>query len=876
MSDPILRLNAALEGRYRILREVGHGGMATVYLAEDVRHERNVALKVLKPELAAAVGEKRFLSEIKTTANLSHPNVLPLFDSGQADGFLFYVMPYVEGESLRARLEREGQLPVDDAVRIATGVLDALDHAHRNGVVHRDIKPGNILLQDGRPLVADFGIALAVGAREDRLTDTGLSLGTPEYMSPEQATGSQTIGAATDIWAAGCVLYEMLVGEPPHTAKTPQVVLGRIVSSEAEPVTARRKTAPSNVSAAVAKSLEKIPADRFVSAAEFARALSDPDFARDPIVKAGGGRSWSLAAGAFALGAVAWAVVGGLTGATRGSAVGDPVVRFKIDGDFIFPTGRIVAVAPAGDLIADATREAVLSVRGLDRTDAPDTLASGFTQPFFSPSGEWIGGFPGNGIGRVSRDGGVPEVLVRTNARFFGGSWLDEETLVVASSLGLHRVSVVERELELLAEPDTTAGELYYAWPEALPGGRAVLFTIVPTAADSDAEAEIAVMDLESGVHTTVLRGGSSPRYAPGGRLIYSARGQLHAVGFDPESYRITGDPVPLPIDGVRLARPFGADFDVSDNGTLSYVPEPGPLDRTMVWISPDGSEEPLGTPPLRYVYPRISPDGTRIVVDVSGDSRDLYIWNVERRTLSRLTDHPGEEFFGLWSPDGRRVYFTSNRTGVFNVHVRNADGSGEAEIVHADAAAHMLSSRSSDGRHLIVARVGEGEAGFDLISVDLLNPSMRSHLATPAAESSADLSPDGRWLAYQSDASGQLEVYVGPFPNTGDRRWKISINGGSQPRWDPAGDRLYYRAPTGEILGVSVGREPDFSVGEVSRVLPHVDGWGSSQRGGRRYDISPVDGRFLVTKPVEGGESNGLVVVVNWIRELDQLVPPA
>ena len=266
MSDPITRLNAALEGRYAIERELGEGGMATVYLADDLKHERKVALKVLKPELAAVVGAERFLAEIKTTANLQHPHILPLFDSGEADSFLFYVKPYVEGETLRDRIDREKQLPVDEAVALASKVAGALQHAHEHGVIHRDIKPGNILLQDGEPVVSDFGIALAVGAAgSNRLTETGLSMGTPYYMSPEQATGDQAVGASTDTYALGCVLYEMLVGEPPFTGPNAQAVLGQIITSEAVSATEKRASIPSNVDAAIRKALEKLPADRFGS-----------------------------------------------------------------------------------------------------------------------------------------------------------------------------------------------------------------------------------------------------------------------------------------------------------------------------------------------------------------------------------------------------------------------------------------------------------------------------------------------------------------------------------------------------------------------------------------------------------------------------------
>ena len=278
--DIASRLNIALEGRYAIQRELGEGGMATVYLAKDLKHERTVALKVLKPELAAVVGADRFLAEIKTTANLTHPHILPLHDSGEADGFLFYVMPHVQGESLRERVDREKQLGVGDAVTITQKVAGALDYAHENGVVHRDIKPGNILLsKQGEPLVADFGIALAVAqAGGGRITETGLSLGTPHYMSPEQATGDRDVDPRSDVYALGCVLYEMLAGQPPFSASTAQAVLVKILTADAPSITTERRTVPPNVGAALAQALEKLPADRFTSAGEFGSALGDQSF----------------------------------------------------------------------------------------------------------------------------------------------------------------------------------------------------------------------------------------------------------------------------------------------------------------------------------------------------------------------------------------------------------------------------------------------------------------------------------------------------------------------------------------------------------------------------------------------------------------------
>ena len=309
MSDPINRLNAALEGRYRVEREIGEGGMAVVYVAEDLRHERKVALKVLKPELAAVVGAERFLAEIKTTANLQHPHILALHDSGEADGFLFFVAPFIEGDTLRDKIDREKQLSVEEALDITKKVAAALDHAHKHGVVHRDINPGNILLSaEGEPTVADFGIAIAVAqAGGGRITETGLSLGTPHYMSPEQATGDRDVDPRTDVYALGCVLYEMLVGDPPYTGASAQAVLAKILTDDAPAPTQVRVSIPPNVDAAVRKAVEKLPADLFTSAQDFSQALADSGFRHgeeasvDVASSAGPWKKLSIALGGLAV-----------------------------------------------------------------------------------------------------------------------------------------------------------------------------------------------------------------------------------------------------------------------------------------------------------------------------------------------------------------------------------------------------------------------------------------------------------------------------------------------------------------------------------------------------------------------------------------------
>ena len=401
MSDPAIRLNVALKGRYRVERELGEGGMATVYLADDLKHERKVALKVLKPDLAAVVGAKRFLAEIKTTAHLQHPNILPLFDSGDADGFLFYVMPYVEGDTLKDRLDREHQLPVGDAVQIATDMAEALDYAHRQGVIHRDIKPGNVLLQAGKPVISDFGIALAVGvAGRGRLTETGLSLGTPHYMSPEQATGDQTVGASTDTYALGSVLYEMLVGEPPYPGTTAQAVLGKIIAGKPVSAMEHRSSVPANVDAAVRCALEKLPADRFTSVQEFVRALGDEHFRYGELATAGA----SAAVGPWNRLTMAFAALAAVSTLAFGWALlrpepPNPVIRYALalpEGEELLGTfGTSVALSPDGSLlvyVGPGEQGQQLWLRRRDQLSAsPIAGTDGGHQPFFSPEGQRVG-----------------------------------------------------------------------------------------------------------------------------------------------------------------------------------------------------------------------------------------------------------------------------------------------------------------------------------------------------------------------------------------------------------------------------------------------------------------------------------------------------
>jgi serine/threonine-protein kinase len=486
MMDVTHRLSAALADRYTIERELGAGGMATVYLAHDLRHDRHVALKVLRPELAAVIGADRFLKEIKVTANLQHPHILGLIDSGEVDGLLYYVMPSVEGESLRDRLTRDQQLPVADAVRIASEVATALDYAHRHQVIHRDIKPENILLHDGRALVVDFGIALAVStAGGTRMTETGMSLGTPHYMSPEQAMGEREITARSDVYALGCVLYEMLVGEPPFTGPTAQAIIARVMTEQPRSLTLQRRTIPPHVEAAVHTALQKLPADRFATAHEFAEALQGktaplgaatgrPPIApgwrarlRDPVV---------LGPSLVALGSLAAAI--GLARRTEPPAL--PPIRFVVAAtDSTKPSDRFpwpAAISPDGGTVVysvaqNATNSMLYALR-TDQLDAhPIPGTTGAYQPYFSPDGAWLA-FEMEGKERKVRLDGSAPVTITDAGGANGADWTTGNEIVLGAQgrfHGLTRVSAAGGDVVALTAPDTRAVSAIISGPSPSP-----------------------------------------------------------------------------------------------------------------------------------------------------------------------------------------------------------------------------------------------------------------------------------------------------------------------------------------------------------------------------------------------------------------------
>ena len=895
MSDPVARLNAALEGRYVIERELGEGGMATVYLAADLKHERKVALKVLKPELAAVVGAERFLAEIKTTANLQHPHILPLFDSGEADSFLFYVMPYVEGETLQGRIDREKQLPVEEAVRITVAVANALDYAHQHGVVHRDIKPGNIMLQAGEPVVADFGIALAVGAAGGaRLTETGLSVGTPFYMSPEQATGDQLVGAATDIYALGAVLYELLTGDPPYMGSTAQAVLGKIIQGTPVSVSDTRRSVPANVDAAIRKALEKLPADRFPSAQELAKALVDPAFRHGEGSAAGVGAATAGHWRMIALVASGLAVLfGGLAYQARGGSDHDhPVERYSVP--FLpgqEPTAFGTAafdLSPDGSMLVyrhDPGTGQILMVRRWDDLSAtPVRGTEGAFQPAVSPDGLELAFAQDDEVKVLAFSGGP----VRTVTTGRSPEWGPDGFVYVTIDSGTVRVPATGGAVESVTR--LAAGEAGHAVSDVLPDGRTALVTVVR----EGGQAELRGLDLESSEMKLIVEGigtgfggaSSRPRYLPSGHLVYGAQGgTLMAARFDPRKVQILGTPIAV-MDNVVA-------WSIADDGKF-FRSAGGGFGRTatlqLVWVTRTGQATPVdpdwtferGTDANQGW--RISPDGSMVALrEYTNDGYDIWVKRLDDGPRSRLTFGDADDKMPVWAPGGRDVTFLSDRNGNHDVWSKPADGTREAELLLDIDADLATIDWSPDGEWLLL-RSSTGSRTTSERDVLGLRPGVDSVptplLAAEYREVGPDVSPDGRWIAYASDETGRYEIYVRPFPDVSAGRWQVSVDGGRSPKWAHSGREIFFQGPDLEMMGVEVEADSGFRTESPVVLFEGDDRWLNENLTGTFFDVSPDDQRFLVAAVVqEGSEESGpplprFILVHNFFEELRRLVP--
>jgi serine/threonine-protein kinase len=881
MPTPPDRLSAALADRYLIDRELGQGGMATVYLAHDPKHDRKVAIKVLRAELAAVIGAERFLREIKTIANLQHPHILGLIDSGEVNGTAYYVMPFVEGESLRDRLTREKQLPIGDALRLATEVAAALDYAHRHGVIHRDIKPENVLLHDGSALVADFGIALAVSsAGGTRMTETGMSLGTPHYMSPEQAMGEREITARSDVYALGAMSYEMLLGEPPFTGPTAQAIVAKVMTEKPAPLTARRDTIPAEVEAAVLTALAKLPADRFGSAAEFAAALR------------GGGTGLTAARPlqpspatstrvrvAVAVAAVASLVALALAVRVLRPAPA-PVTRLTLDlpdlrVNHLNFTGSAFVLSRDGARIAyiaqpvAAPSQLMVRERG-DLTPRLIPGTEGADGPFFSPDGRWIGYSAGGKLYKVPVDGGPPVVLTdAATEALSSGTWGEDDRILFTTPVyDLAAVPASGGTVEILATAPPKGG---MGFPTLLPGGDAVVLTECTANCASMA---VIVLHLETLARDTLVPNGTRAWYLRSGHLLVLKQdGSLVGGRFDPGRRRFAG-PVTVLLTGVQLELGVIPELSVADDGTLVYlasnqggiVATPARVDRRGVAtvLDPDWTGS--------FSSQALSPDGRRLAVSLSsGATNSLWMKQLEAGPLTRLSFDGTLNYRPAWRADGRSLSFTSDRSGASHLYQTRADGSSRPERLMPDDTAQVDEALwSRDGRWLVY-RTGVAAGFRDIYARPLTGDTSRVTVAAGQYdEYSPALSPDGRWIAYVSLESGREEVYVRPFPDAGRARWQVSTGGGNAPAWAHSGRELFYVSRADSLVTVSVSTAPDFQAG-ARRTLFSTREF-TLLPFHRSYDVTADDQQFILPRrtQVAGAEANRLTVVLSWFSEME------
>jgi eukaryotic-like serine/threonine-protein kinase len=856
------RLSAALADRYRIERALGAGGMATVYLAQDLKHDRKVALKVLKPELAAVLGAERFVVEIKTTAALQHPHILPLFDSGTADGFLYYVMPFIDGETLRTKLDREKQLSVGEAVKIATEVANALDYAHRHGVVHRDIKPENILLHEGRPLVADFGIAVAVSAAAGgRMTETGLSIGTPHYMSPEQATAAKEITARSDIYSLASVLYEMLAGEPPHSGGWAHQIIMKIVTEEAQPLTQRRKSAPKNVEAAVAQALEKLPADRFETAAKFAEALTDPHFAtrtdHPRAVRRSAARTRPAARWLVGLGLVAAGGAIGWVLHRLGTSLPAQVTRFTIpvpgglDGAGIFP---MLSVSPDGRSVV-YFQDGTLYRRRLER-DAPESLAT-------FPMGccpQFVEGGRSVLVGNATRFGGELRLVALSGGPIVNAASRPLGEDIVSAGWfrpGVFRRPAGDTAWTLITKPDSGGAVAAYMWPQLLERGQSVLYTRMgPSGMWHDSR--IVLEDLTSGVRTTVVSEGTYGRYVPTGHVVYIRDdGTVEAVPFDLRRRRVTGRAFTV-AEGVQTGYWGGAgSFAISDAGTFAYVRGSNWQLHQLTWVDRQGKVVGHIGKPITAEGVRLSPDERYAVTYAASPNADIARFDVATGEQRRLTFDPKTEDIPVWSRDGRRVAYRLIMGSNDNrIVMRAADGQGAVEQLYAPhhGGTVLPLDFSPDGSAL--ALEDDGVLILHLAS-------QRVDTVSRSRKRQAQFSPDGRWLAYTTEDTGREEVYVIAYPAlTGNQQ--ISTTGGRTPVWSArSGELFFLKGDT--VMATSVSTQPrlDWTTPRPLFARPDLSALDYG------FGVSADGRRFLYPARNPDAAPREIHVVLNWLEEL-------
>jgi serine/threonine protein kinase/Tol biopolymer transport system component len=890
-------------GHYEVSEPLGAGGMGEVYRARDTRLDRQVAIKVLPEDLSEDPERlARFEREAKVLASLNHSNIATLFGienetgpEGKPIGFL--VMELVEGEDLAQRIER-GPIPVGEATGIARQIADGLEAAHAQGIVHRDLKPGNIrITPDGTVKILDFGLAKqwSPGPGDTDfsesptitadMTRAGTVLGTAPYLSPEQARG-RVVDQRTDIWALGCVLFEMIAGERAFPGNSSTEVIARVLERQPD-WTALPSHTPPALRRLLGHCLEKDPKRRLRNAGDFALALEDldvegltPTAADDrrtthPIAKL---VPWLTAAAAVIIAIVSW--LGRSASHPQEFA---PVLRFTQSSPAALDIARIghfgtaVAISPDGHVLAwvGATEEGTqLFMRHLDEDEVrPVEGGEGGLAPFFSPDSEWLGFFADGKLKKVSIRGGAPQTITEVE-HLHGASWGDG--IIVLEAIGdgvLFRVDPKGGEIEQIQISNRTATAWGYlgGYPTLLPGSDALLVTGLGLNT-------VDLVELDSGEVKNLVKEGTHGTYLSSGHLVWTQGDNLLAAPFDLSRREITGDAHTV-VEGVVSEAHVGltSHYAVSNTGTLAYLP--GTVSTSgihPVWVRPDGVTEPLNLPfENSLLTPRISPDGRRLLISRQTDSRSIWLYDLERGIVGPFTGNDGNQFWAIWSADGKSIVFNSQQgSDPVNLWMQPVDRSSPPTRLTNATVHHVPTGISPDGQTVFfVSRSATAGGRFDIHALHLGDElTIETLIATDHDECQPNLSPDGRWLAYVSDVSGRLEVYVKPYPSL-EGTLRVSANGGAEPLWSPEGDRLYYRSENGHsVLAVDVLKTDPLSFGQETTLFR--GNFTPVIKFGRQWDIHPDGDRFLMLEHASVDAVEGIRVVTNWFTELERFVP--
>ena len=889
-------------GPYEIQAPVGSGGMGEVYRARDMRLDRIVAIKVLPAHLADEPERReRFEREARTIASLNHPHICVLHDIGRQDGIDFLVMEYLEGETLAQRLLK-GPLPLDQVLQYAIEIGDALDKAHRKGVTHRDLKPGNIMLTKSGTKLLDFGLAklrhdaapaiplsqLPTATAKDAVTQEGTILGTLQYMAPEQLEAKE-VDARSDIFAFGVVVYEMATGKKAFEGKSQASVIGAILKDDPPPMSSLQPMTPPALDRAVKKCLAKDPEERWQTARDVCDELKwiAEDGSQITLAPTAAGKGirarWQ--------GALLWGVTSLLLAAITGLAIWNlkpsppqPVTRTVINlppGQQLagLENGPAVALSPDGTHLAYVAGQGgmrQLYLRAMDSLQAsPISGTEGAVTPFFSPDSRWLGFFASGKLKKVSVSGGAALTLGDA-PQPRGASWGSQGMIAFAPIQASILVQVSDAGGTPHPLTHFEKGESGHGWPEFLPGGKAVLFAGGASAV-TFGNAHVAVQAVGSGERRNLI-GGTNPRYAHSGHLVYAQGGSLMAVVFDPRLLTVRGTALPV-VEGV-LQSPISGDAQYSFSGTGSLVYVPGGLQGVqsrLVWVSRNGAEQPLAAPVHAYLNPRLSPDGRRVAVGITEQESQVWLYDLSRETLTKFTFEGSVNNYPAWTPDGKRIAFQSNREGPLNTYWQLADGSGGLERLTTSDVTQTPNSWSPDGQLLAVLEVNP-TTGRDIWVLRMGDPGTPGHarqaqpfLQTRFNESAPQFSPDGHWLAYVSDESGRYEVYVKPYPGPGGK-WQISTEGGTEPVWNPKGRELFYRSGD-KMMALEITMRPSFSVGKPKVLFEGA--YEPTPVTFPNYDVSPDGRRFLMLKDVGQEQSPAQInVVLNWFEELKQKAP--